>query len=141
MASKVQRKPPVVKAKTPIATKHAPAKQAPAKDAPTKPASTKPASTKPASTKPASTKHVEVRSFEARLAEVTDRSEMLAARVGALELGLRKVLKHWPQGRGKLRKDLVARAKRVGKGLDNVMPAADRPTWQQAIDDLIAAID
>lgn len=106
MPSKVQGKPPVVKAKTPIATKQ-----------------------------------VEVRSLEVRLGEVTDRCEMLAARVGALELGLRKVLEHWPQGRGKLRKDLLARSKRVGKGLDKIVPAADRPSWQKAIDDLIAAID
>lgn len=82
----------------------------------------------------------EVRSLEMRLADVTDRSEMFAARVAALELALGRVLKHWPKGQGKLRKDIVERAKRVGKSLDKATPAVDRETWQKAVAALVAAI-
>ena len=82
----------------------------------------------------------EVRSLETRLAEVTDRSEMLSARIAALELALSSALQHWPKGQGKLRKDIVARSKRIAKSLDKATPAVDRETWQKAVATLVDAI-
>ncbi len=101
----------------------------------------KPAIAESTSLKALPIKPLEVRSLETRVAELTDRSETLAARLGALELALRKVLEFWPQGRGKLRKALHARSKRVARTIDKSVPVVDRPSWQKAIDELIASID
>lgn len=89
---------------------------------------------------PQPTRPLDMRSLETRVAELADRSETLAARVAALELALRKVLEYWPQGRGKLRKALHTRSKRVARTIDKSVPVVDRPSWQKAIDELIAAI-
>lgn len=149
MANKAAVKKPASVSKAPakLAKKAAasPKKVKPAKKVkavkPPKPDAAKSEIAESTSSKALPTRPLEVRSLETRVADLTDRSEMLAARVAALELALRKVLEYWPQGRSKLRKALHARSKRVARTIEKAVPVVDRPSWQKAVDELIAAID